>query len=663
MKILLIISSLFICSFVYSQKKEIEFGEITIEELEMTSYEKDKEAKAVILHDKGNSIFFDTDDGYDIRFTRHRRIKIFDKSESQHIEISIPYYVDGYGKTEVIKSIEAITYNYKDGRITQSKLDPSTIYEEKLNARWFNKKFVFPNVQDGAIVEYRYVLETPFHFNLPDWTFQNKIPTIYSEYEVSMIPFYEYVFRVQGITKFDYQESAITKDKRTWGSISESYGQNVGSGVEFQDYVHTYVLMDIPAFKDETYITSINDYIIKMDFQLAKFHSPYGGTTDIISTWPALNESLLKNEKFGKYLKSSSRTAKKIIEEELEISGLDPNIKAKKIIDYVKNSFEWNGNYGKYASQSAKEFANKKKGNAADINLLMIALLNEVNIDAKPLILSTRNHGKIPMDHPFDHFTNYVIALVNTGSPFLADGTEEFMPFHKLPIRCYNEKGLVVNKEDEPQWISLKNNFLSKGKNAVKMSIDSLTLNIKTSVSIQSTEYEAFSARKKFKDDTLNIKEYYSDKIGTINRTKTTGYKRPTIPYSIFFEGYYETEKLANNIVIRPFLNLPLAKNNLTQKKRAYPVDFNYPWEEEFESILPIPENFTLTELPKPYKLDNDLAEINLNYSLVDNILTSKGNYKFKKAIYVESEYSRIKYYMDQVVKYFNQIIVLEVKE
>ena len=69
----------------------------------MTSYENDKDAKAVILYDKGQSIFFDTDNGYDIRFTRHKRIKIFDKTETGQTEISIPYYVDGYGKTEIIK--------------------------------------------------------------------------------------------------------------------------------------------------------------------------------------------------------------------------------------------------------------------------------------------------------------------------------------------------------------------------------------------------------------------------------------------------------------------------------------------------------------------------------------------------------------------------------
>jgi hypothetical protein len=656
----LLIIGLFISQFAYSQKVEKEFGKISHEEIEMKSYEKDKEAKAVILYDKGKSIFFDTDKGYDIRFTRHKRIKIFDKSETQSAEVSIPYYVDGYGKTETIKSIEAVTYNTIGGSLTQKRLDPSTIYEERINERWYNKKFVFPDVQDGAILEYRYVLETPFHFNLPDWIFQDKIPTVYSEYQASMIPFYEYVFLVQGISRFDYQNSIVAKEKRTWGSVNKSYGQNVGSGVEFQDYVHTYVLKDVPSFKDESYISSINDYIIKMDFQLAKFHSPTGSTSDIISTWTALNESLLKHEKFGKYLKSSSGIAKKVLSEELNLSGDSDKDKAKHIIEYVKNSFEWNGFYDKYASQSAKDFFNKKKGNDADINLFMISLLNEAGIEAEPLILSTRNHGKIPNDYPFDHFTNYVIALVNTDTPFLADGTEDLLPYTKLPIRCYNEKGLIVEKADKPRWVSLDNSVFSIEKNMVSMRLDTVSMDIIAFVSIQNTEYESYSARNMFKNDSLKIKEYYSDRIGNIRKAKTIGYDRIELPYSMHFETRYEAEILGNNVVIKPFLNLPLSVNNLTQKKRTYPVDFIYPWEDVFESTLEIPGNFSITNIPDGYKLDNDLAEINLNYSLDKNILIVKGNYKFKKSTYIASEYSQIKYCLDQIVKEFNKPIVLE---
>lgn len=663
MKIRLLILCLVLSSQVLAQTIDVEFGILSIEEIDMTSYEKDKDAKAVVLFDIGKSVFFDADGGFDIRFTRHKRIKIFDKNASQYAEVSIPYYVDGSGKAEKVKSIQAITINTQGGIITQKIVEPSTIYEERINDRWFNKKFVFPDVQDGSILDLKYVLETPFHFNLPDWYFQDKIPTLYSEYEISMIPFYEYIFIAQGISRFDYRNSVVAKKERSWGEIAMAQGVNVGSGVLFHDYVHTYILKDVPAFKDESYITSINDYIIKMDFQLAKFYRPEGGTNEVMSTWEKLNEFLLKNSDFGKYLKSSSRIAKKVLEDELLLVGLNQNEKAEKVIEYVKNSFVWNEYYSKYASQSAKSFFNEKKGNVADINLFMIALLKEAGVEVEPLIISTRGHGKIPADYPFNKFTNYVIALVNTNSSFLADGTEELLAYDMIPTRALNDMGLIVNNAKEPQWVSVQSGVASLEKNTLSLAIDTLTLDVKTHVSIQSTFYESFSNKQSFKDDTLKIKAYYSDKIGAIKKTKTIGYQNASTPYTMAFEANYETEKLDNIIVIKPFLDLPMSKNHLTQKSRTYPVDFVYISNYQFESTLEIPKGFTLKTPPDSYKLDNGLVEINLTYTVADRTFVATGNYNFKKSVYAASDYPKIKSYFGKIIKYFNQPIVLEANE
>lgn len=644
----------------HAQKMSIEFGEIGSQESKMNSYENDPDAKAVVLYDRGESVFIDSERGYDISFTRHRRIKIFNKTASEMAEVSIPYYVDGYGKTEIVKSIEAITFNIQNGIVTSKKLDPSNIYEERISDRWFNKKFVFPDVQDGAILDLKYVIVTPFHFNLPDWSFQDKIPTIYSEYEVRMIPFYEYVFLAQGISKFDYYKSVIAPEKRTWGTVSKLYGQNMGNGIEFQDYVHTYVMKDIPAFNDESFITSINDYIIRIDFQLAKFHSPNGLTTEIISTWPSLNEALLKHDDFGKYKKSSSRLAKKILESELDLAGLSDNDRAVKIIEYVKANYEWNGSNSKYASQSAKDFINRKNGNVADVNLFMISLLEASGIDVEPVILSTRSHGKIPSDYPFDNFTNYVIALVNSDSPFFADGTESQLPYNRLPIRCLNEKGLIVNDDDQVQWLNMENNIPSLEKSILSLDIDTTTRVIQSKVMIQNTEYESLAVRKRYKDDTLKLKEYYSEKIGNINQIKTLNYEKLIYPYTLTFEGTSEIELLGSDIVLKPFLNLPLSKNPLTQKERNYPVDFIYPWNNSFESIIRIPDDYQISELPNSYSVDNDLAEIHLDYAISDGFLNVTGNYSFRKAVYNPKQYSRVKYYLDEIVKIFNELMILE---
>lgn len=635
----------------YSQQKEIKFGDISQDEISMTSYEKDKDAKAVVLYDKGNSHFYDNDGGFDIRFTRHKRVKIFDKSAEEHTEVTIPYYKDGFGKTEVVKDIMATTYNYENGSVEFVKLDMDNVYDEQLSEKYYQKKFVFPDVQNGAILELQYTLETPFHFNLPDWTFQNSIPTVYSAYEVGMIPFYEYVYIANGISEFDVQKAEAKMERRSW------------SIVEFQDMVYTYALNDVPAFEEQPYIASANDYIAKIDFQLAKVNRPDGSKKNFISTWEALNLELLKHKRFGLYIKGSKKFAKKILEEKLIINDLNESERAKKIIHYVKTNFAWNGRNSKYASQTPKEFQTKKTGNAADINLFMIALLNESDIAAHPMILSTREHGRLLSDYPFDHFTNYVLAHVNIGLGILADGTEELLPYNRIPTRCLNYIALVVNKDKVAFWVSLENNTVSLEKKAIFLSLNEESFDVKTKVSVQSTEYESYAYRSKFNNDTIKIKKYYTNKIGSINKIKTINYmKKLSNPYNMFMVGNWETEKLGNNIVMKPFLNLPMTANKLDQKTRTYPVDFVYLWNDEFESILDIPASFTITSLPEPYAVDNDLVEIYLNYTFENNILNSKGYYKFKKAWYAPNEYPQIKDYFDQIVKRFNQEVLIDIK-
>ncbi|MDO3695785.1 DUF3857 domain-containing protein [Wenyingzhuangia sp. chi5] len=643
-----LILSLFITSLVHSQKLDVKFGEFSREEIKMSSYEKDTTAKAVVLFDIGKTSFMDTDRGYIIKFTRHKRIKIFDKTASEFAEITIPYYVDGYGKTEIVKNIKAVTFTLENNNLIETKLDHSNIYDEQINERWHQKKFVFPDVQDGSVFEFTYELETPFFFNIPDWTFQDKIPTIYSEYEARMIPFYDYVFIAQGIKKFDYQLSEIAGSDRSY------------RGIKFKDYVHTYVLKDIPAFKDESYITSVNDYIMKMDFQMSKVKYPTGGTKDIMSTWTALNEALMKHKNFGKYIKSASRYAKKIIEEDLQLGGLNNTLKAQKIIEYVKLHFSWNGSHGKYAHQTVKEFVNKHEGNVAEINLFLIAMLNEAGIEAKPIILSTRSHGKIPIDYPFDHVTNYVIAFVNTSPAFLTDATKDHLPYNMLPVKCLNEKGLIVDEEEDIKWVSLNSQLESLEKINIQHNIDSLTLNTKALVAIQSTNYEAYQNRDFFENDTLKIKNYYDAKIGEINIVKTRAFDKEMHPYAINLKGTYQTEQLINKLIIKPFLNFPLDKNNLTLKERSYPVDFEYIKEKQFSATIKIPKKYKTNSLPENYSIDNDLININLNYANNGETIFVIGNYKFKKSIYVASEYDRIKTYLNTIVNKFNQYVVLE---
>ncbi|HET8886880.1 MAG TPA: DUF3857 domain-containing protein [Salinimicrobium sp.] len=632
---------------VSAQNFDKEFGVISEEEIALTEYEKDPDAEAVVLFDVGESFFNETDNGYDIRMVRTRRMKILKQSGTNFAEMAIPFYVDGYGATEKVKSIEAFTYNVENGQPVKKALDQSTIYEEQLSNNWRVKKFAFPDVKEGSIVEVKYVLETPFLFNLPDWKFQNVIPTVYSQYTVRMIPFYEYIFLAKGIKQFDYHNSTVSEQKRkeTVGVI----------GVEFRESINTYAMKDIPAFNDETFMASPNDYIMQLDFQLSKITYLRDRTREVIPTWDVLKEEFLDSDNFGKYVKDGSKLAKKIFKDELIVEGMNETEKIKTIIDYVKTNFKWNETIRLYASKSAKEFLAHKTGSSAEMNLFLTAMLQEAEIDAHPVILSTRSNGKFSIDYPLVQQFNNVAVIINGENPILTDATDPFLAFNRIPVYSLNGKGLVIDKGNL-QWVLLENNSPSIENHTIFIDVDTETLTANAEIFIQNTEYSSQEYKEFFNNDESNLTEYFETKeLTDIEGIKTYNYDKAESPYAVAFKAKSEILKLKDKIIVTPFLNFPLKENILKKDERRYPIDFVYPKIEAFSSTVNIPEGYKISSIPESFE-DNFIS---YKVSQDEEKIILKAEFKLA-AEYEAKDYKKLKAIFNKMISRFNEQIVFE---
>jgi hypothetical protein len=655
------IIALFFIQPAFSQQLSREFGVFREADMETAPPENEKDAVAMVLFDIGESKFIDTREGwYEIEFTRKKRIKILDRTGLDYAEVTIPFYINPSGRRETVENIEAFTYNRENGILVKKALDNSQVFEVKINNRYGAKKFVLPDVRPGSVIEYKYQLVTPFYFNLPDWNFQDRIPTLYSEYKVGMIPFYEYVFLLQGATELDIQTREEGKVLRKWGNVVKSYGQNVGSGIEFRDLIYTFAMKNVPSFRDESYISSADDYLVKIDFQLAKINHSVGFSEEIMSTWPKLCDDLLKNTYFGKYLSDSKKWAKGLLKSESRFQGQEASELARQLIEHVKTNFAWDQNYSKFTSKSAKDFFTQKTGNSADINLFLATLLREAGIEAYPVILSTRNHGKIKNEYPFHHFFNYAVVLVKLKDiTYLADGSDALAPYNRLPPRCINEKGLIVDKNFG--WVDLETTVNSLNNKTIGLEIDAESLTAAATVSIQSTEYDAYYYKNAFKDnDQLLEKHFHEEGFDNINNLKKINFEKPDKPYIIAFQADVPLEALNDNLVVSPFLNFPMKKNHLTMEERSYPVDFIYKNTQSIVSRIVIPEGYSVMNLPENLDVSDDLMDIQLEYSQSDGAIHAKGTYSLKKVIYQPGEYRNMKRHFDRIVSSFNQQVILQ---
>ena len=646
LSLIILLSFVFGVTF-YGQKFSREFGKIGQAEVDLKQYPLDKTADAVVLFDIGQSYFDLEGNKYVIGFERATRIKILTKAGIKWSEVEIPFYHEG-NIFEKVFDIEAYTYNYENGKLNKTALKPNAIYDEKVNDYWSVRKFALPNVKEGSIIEYRYKISSQFMFNLRDWKFQWRIPVVYSEYEVDMIPFYEYFWLLQGAKKFDSQTSQINILTRRFGSV------------EFHDVVNKFVMKDVPAFKSEEFITSINDYIIKLDFQLAKINYPDGSSINVMTTWDELIKNFLKYDDFGKYVKKSAKLSAKLIDEK-SLAGKSDIDKFNFILDYVKTNFNWDKTNDKLASKSPGKFVTDKYGNSADINLFTVGMLNNAGIKAWPVLSSTRDHGKIKYDYPYSRFFNYVLIAADVdGKRILSDATEPYLLNDRIPERCINDKGLIINK-DSLKWISLECHFPSEMITDIEIDFTDSTLN--AGITKKATEYDAQHFRNDYTDietikEKLNSKNYTLNDQSVSVENKDDKYKPFILKYSITTQP----EIIHDKMYVPPFLNETISDNPLKQKSRIYPVDMTYPEKRSFKSTIMIPDGYQVDFLPAEQIINNQLFAMNYRIVKNNNLITISFYYYFKKPVYPAKNYSDIKFYFSEVVKKGNAKIVFSRK-
>ncbi|MEP2026998.1 hypothetical protein, partial [Reichenbachiella sp.] len=305
------------------------------------------------------------------------------------------------------------------------------------------------------------------------------------------------------------------------------------------------------------------------------------------------------------------------------------------------NQYRFNDYYGKYASQKTKELEKTKLGSAADLNLYFIGLLRASGLQADPVILSTRQHGKVYKEYPLANRFNYVVALVNLGDQILLlDVTQPKLPYYLLPMKCLNDFGLVVS--ENPYWIDLESSFYSHQTQVttIELADDSLKIRSKE----KSTGYDAYVQRKAClisENDFIQSKLNETEQL--IEDHKITNLENYNQSFLVDYTRTAHQEIFDSETYISPFRNIEFSKNPLKQRKRDYPVDFIYKRDRTLVSTVYLPEGAEIKSLPDNVTVDNDLLAFNYQVKKLNNAVIFEVNYKLKKSTYLSDEYETLK--------------------
>ena len=630
---------------VCAQKSPVKFGDIPMEDLKMKVYDKDSSAAAVMLVDYGEAYVSVTAINATLVFERHVRIKILTKEGMRWADAGIPLYHSGSAEERVTK-LKATTYNLENGKVVETDMSKDGVFKEKFNRNINLQKFTLPNVKEGSVIEYSYTVTSEFLSNFPNWQFQYDIPVRWSEYWAMFPEFFFFEKYMQGYI------------------APTSYEIKNKANSDFQIQAHHWVSKDVPAFKEEPFMTCEDDYVSKINLALSHISFPGQPVREIMGTWSKLNTVLLESESFGKAISGSNFLKKKV--EEITTGMTDPQQKTAAIFSYVRNNMEWDGVKDQYADNLKKVFESKK-GTAGDINILLGAMLDKADIPVEMVLLSTRDHGFIRQEYPMEDQFNYVICTAKLGDKRLTlDATDRYLPIGVLPERCLNGAGLIISKTNHG-WINLD----AKTKSKTVVSSD-LTLKesgeLTGKVNYTFDGYDAHRVRKDYfaKGETDYLKQFLEDKSWEIQKSEFLNLKEIDQNAKQLHELIISEHcTLAGNVIyLNPYVTSQLKENIFKHEKREYPVDFGSPADRTYMCKIVLPEGYTVDELPKPkiIVLPGNAAKFSYNISQTGNVLNVISMLQINKALFLQDEYPHLREFYNQVVAKQSEQIVLKRK-
>jgi hypothetical protein len=628
------------------------YGTVSKEDLELTSCDFEKDANAEILFEKG-AIYFG-DNLMSITQEVHKRIKIFNDNGKDNANVTIGFFSGDH--LEYITGVQAETINMVDGKPEITKLDKKLIYTKVVDKLNSEITFTMPNVKPGSIIEYKYNWNANAYWDFPDWDFQEKIPVRYNELSTSIPD----VFYFRAMPHFNQPLIKQTKKED---------GRSLMDGTEAFPYtlaIETRAMANIHSLVDEPYMSSYHDNVQSLRFQLVSLR-PIGGFQQTGSdTWAKVGGKLIDDEDFGGQLKRKLTGEEAIITKAKAFKADDDKIAY--IFNQVKTTMKWDGTDRWYTNDGTSKAWDNKTGNSAEINLILYHLLKLSGVEVYPMVVSTREHGKVdPYYTSTIQFNRAVVYVpVDSTKSYVLDATGKYNIYSETPDELLNSSGLYIDKaKNLYDIVHLKREL--PVRQAVLINAEIKTGGkMEGTAEISNTSYDRVSAMERYKKD--GEKKYIEYLIGGDNNLKIPTLTMDNmdvdslplvqkVGFNLDLAGADENYIYVNSNLFTPFKANPfLSENRMTD------VDFAYPRSYSINGIYKMPAGYKVDALPK-----------NINMAMPDKSFTFRRmaaeqdgsviirySIGFNVAEYSKDHYGELHEFFKKMNEMLNEQIVLK---
>ncbi|MBB3054797.1 DUF3857 domain-containing protein [Mucilaginibacter gotjawali] len=591
------------------------YGKINMADLEMMSCDFEKDANAEVLQEKG-TVYFGPNLST-ITEEIYKRIKIFNNGGKNEANINIEYFSGDH--LEYITGIQAETINLVNGKIEITKLDKSLIYNKPIDKYHSEVAFSFPNVASGSIIEYKYKWNSNTFVNFPNWYFQENIPVRYSEFNTSIPD----VFYFRSI---NHVNQPFAKEFSSKDATSTSFA---GNTVPYNFVTEQKVMVNVNSLTNEPYMSSYYDNLQAVRFQLVSIKSVGSYERIFSDTWAKVAGVLRDDKEFGGQLKARLNNDEAIVNKAMSFKT--DREKIAYIFNEVKSEMTWDGTDEWRTNDGVYESWQRKTGNSAEINLILYHFLQQAGVTAYPMIVSTRDHGKV--DRYFTslvQFNRTVVFIIDSSKNYVLDAAEKNNSWYEIPENLLNSWGLYINNvSNSYKLIELKKST------PVSQSI-SVDADINSSGTLQGTAVITSDGYNKL--DAVNLyksggeKNYINYLENTNSNLKITALDFENTDTSQLIQKIHFNSNLTGPddkyIYLKTNLFSNLKNNPFLSENRTTDIDFGYCKNYNITAVYRIPREYEIVSSPTNISMD-DIPDqsVSLKYDVTTTGSIIKVNY------------------------------------
>ena len=450
------------CIMMAQDKVNMKFGKPTKEEMQMTTYEAEPDAEAVVLCRLTDVEYSIQQTGYLVDYREKVRIKVLKPSGVRYAKVVVPFLkntpidnrnssskkvlkvdatdnnsvsssfeeqagamttadLDRYSE-ESVEDVKATAYNLQGSKVVKSVLKKGAFVETKIDDQHYQVEFTVPDVKEGTVIEYEYTLHSELFWLLHDWFAQCEIPVVYAKLDMNIPRYLLFNLEEHGV-----QRLITSCESGTMRFKLESDPLAAQTVVPSNHYVS--VGRNLKGMKQGNGVWSMQDNCAGITALLKHYSMRGAAVVDYTRTWEQIDEMVLKSDDLGKQLQEHSPLAAELKEAKIEEIA-DMRQRAEAVAKLVLSKVEWNGRYEMSPANTEETLKNGGGSN---------------------------NQGVLTMDYPsVQKYTTFIVGVVLPQGNLYLDASSADGHFNALPELLQVEKARLVLKDKKCQWVKLK---------------------------------------------------------------------------------------------------------------------------------------------------------------------------------------------------------------